>query len=100
MDTKIILKEGEMPREWYNILADLPSPLPPVLHPGTKQPVGPDDLKPIFPMGLIEQEVSPERWIKIPEEVLEVLALWRPSPLVRAKRLEKAINSPAKIYYK
>ena len=100
MDTKIVLKENEMPREWYNILADLPTPLPPVLHPGTKEPVTPDDLKPIFPMGLIEQEVSSERWIKIPEEVLEVLSLWRPTALYRAKRLEKAINSPAKIYYK
>ncbi|MDD5222722.1 MAG: TrpB-like pyridoxal phosphate-dependent enzyme [bacterium] len=100
MEVKILLKESEMPKEWYNIMPDLPSPLPPPLHPGTKKPVGPDDLKAIFPMALIEQEMSPERWIKIPEEVLKIYTLWRPSPVYRALRLEEALKSPAKIYYK
>ena len=100
MEIKILLKESEMPREWYNIQPDLPSPLPPPLHPGTKQPIGPDDLKAIFPMALIEQEMSQERWIKIPEEVLKIYTLWRPSPVYRALRLEEALKSPAKIYYK
>jgi tryptophan synthase beta chain len=98
--TKILLSESEMPRRWYNIVPDLPSPPPPVLHPGTLQPVGPDDLAPLFPMALIEQEVTPERYIDIPEEVLDVYRLWRPSPLYRARRLEKALGTPAKIYYK
>jgi len=97
---KILLTEDEMPRQWYNILADMPTPMQPPLHPGTGQPVGPDDLAPIFPMNLIEQEVSTERWIDIPEEVLEVLRIWRPSPLVRAYALEKALDTPARIYYK
>jgi tryptophan synthase beta chain len=100
METKIILTEKEMPTSWYNIQADLPEPLPPVLHPGTGQPVGPADLAPIFPMGLIEQEVSQERYIEIPEEVQEIYRIWRPTPLVRAYRLEKALDTPAKIYYK
>jgi len=100
METKIFLTEKEMPREWYNILPDLPGGPTPVLHPGTLEPVTPDDLAPLFPMGLIEQEVSMERWIKIPEEILEILALWRPTPLVRAHRLEKHLKTPAKIYYK
>jgi len=100
MDTKVILTEKEMPTSWYNIQADLPEPLPPVLHPGTGQPVGPADLAPIFPMGLIEQEVSQERYIEIPEEVQEIYRIWRPTPLVRAYRLEKALDTPAKIYYK
>ncbi|MBL7257582.1 TrpB-like pyridoxal phosphate-dependent enzyme [Paractinoplanes lichenicola] len=98
--TKILLSEEEMPRSWYNIVPDLPSPPPPVLHPGTHQPVGPDDLAPLFPMALIEQEVTTERYVTIPEEVLEVYRLWRPSPLFRARRLEKALGTPAKIYYK
>jgi len=100
METKVILTEKEMPTSWYNIQADLPEPLPPVLHPGTGQPVGPADLAPIFPMGLIEQEVSQERYIEIPEEVQEIYRIWRPTPLVRAYRLEKALETPAKIYYK
>ncbi len=100
MDTKVILTEKEMPTSWYNIQADLPEPLPPVLHPGTGQPIGPADLAPIFPMGLIEQEVSQERYIEIPEEVQEIYRIWRPTPLVRAYRLEKALDTPAKIYYK
>jgi tryptophan synthase beta chain len=99
-ETKIILSEKEMPRQWYNIVADMPNPPKPPLHPGTKQPVGPDDLSAIFPMALIGQEVSQERWIDIPEEVLEIYTLWRPSPLFRAHRLEKALGTPAKIYYK
>jgi len=97
---KILLTEDEMPRQWYNIAADMPTPMQPPLHPGTGQPVGPDDLAPIFPMNLIEQEVSTERWIDIPEEVLEVLSIWRPAPLVRAYGLERALDTPAKIYYK
>ena len=98
--TKIVLPENEIPKQWYNVLADLPKPMPPVLHPGTKKPVGPDDLAPLFPMELIKQEVSTERWIDIPEPVLEIYRLWRPSPLFRAYRLEKALDTPAKIYYK
>jgi len=99
-ETKIILSEKEIPKKWYNIMADMPNLPKPPLHPGTKQPVGPDDLKAIFPMSLIEQEVSQERWIEIPEDVLEIYSLWRPSPLHRAYRLEEALNTPAKIYYK
>ncbi|GAA0903870.1 TrpB-like pyridoxal phosphate-dependent enzyme [Virgisporangium ochraceum] len=99
-ETKILLAESELPRRWYNLVADLPSPPPPVLHPGTLQPVGPDDLAPLFPMSLIEQEVTAERYVDIPEEVLDVYRLWRPSPLYRAHRLEKALGTPAKIYYK
>ena len=89
---KINLDERDMPRQWYNIQADLPKPLPPVLHPGTKQPVGPGDLAPLFPMGLILQEVSRERYLDIPEEVLDIYRLWRPTPLVRARRLERALG--------
>ena len=98
--TKILLDESEMPRRWYNILADLPSAPPPVLHPGTLQPIGPDDLAPLFPAELIAQEVSTDRYVDIPDEVLEVYRLWRPSPLYRARRLERALGTPAKIYYK
>ena len=94
------LDENELPMQWYNIQADLPTPLPPVLHPGTGQPIGPDDLAPLFPMELIKQEVSQERWIDIPEEVRKVLRLWRPTPLFRARRLEQALQTPARIYYK
>ncbi len=100
MQNKIVLQESEIPKQWYNIAADLPKPLPPVLHPATLDPVGPDDLAPLFPMALIEQEMSPERWIDIPEEVLDVYRLWRPSPLHRAYALEKAIDTRSKIYYK
>jgi tryptophan synthase beta chain len=97
---KIQLDESEMPTRWYNVLADLPTPPPPVLHPGTGQPVGSQDLAPLFPMALIEQEVSAERYIDIPDEVLDVYRLWRPSPLYRAHRLERALGTPARIYYK
>ncbi|HEX9184966.1 MAG TPA: TrpB-like pyridoxal phosphate-dependent enzyme [Burkholderiales bacterium] len=97
---KYLLDESRMPKRWYNIMADLPSPPPAVLHPGTKQPVGPDDLSPLFPMALIGQEVSTDREIDIPEPVREIYRQWRPSPLYRARRLEKALQTPAKIYYK
>jgi tryptophan synthase beta chain len=97
---KIQLAESEMPTRWYNVLHDLPTPPPPVLHPGTGQPVGPDDLAPLFPMALIEQEVTNAQYVEIPGEVLDVYRLWRPSPLYRAYRLEKALGTPARIYYK
>ncbi len=96
----VLLSKRDIPKKWYNLAADLPKPLDPPLHPGTKQPLGPQDMTPIFPMGLIEQEMSPERWIPIPEEVLEVLSLWRPTPLIRAHRLEQALDTPARIFYK
>ena len=98
--TKYLLEESQMPRAWYNIQADLPKALPPVLHPGTLQPVGPSDLAPLFPMELILQEVSQEREMEIPEPVREIYRLWRPAPLYRAHRLEKALGTPAKIFYK
>ncbi|RSN56347.1 TrpB-like pyridoxal phosphate-dependent enzyme [Amycolatopsis sp. WAC 04182] len=98
--TKYILDEADMPTRWYNVVPDLPEPPPPPLHPGTREPVGPDDLAPLFPQALIAQEVSTERYIDIPEEVLDVYRLWRPSPLFRARRLEKALGTPARIYYK
>ncbi len=97
---KIFLPESELPRQWYNIMADMPTPMEPPLHPGTGQPAGPEDLAPIFAMPLIEQEVSPERFIDIPEEVLEKYLLWRPTPLYRAYSLEKHLDTPAKIYFK
>ncbi len=92
---KYVLQESEMPRQWYNVIADLPSSPPPPLHPGTRQPVGPDDLAPLFPAALIGQEVSGERHIAIPEDVLDVYRLWRPTPLYRARRLEKDLGTPA-----
>src|SRR5512144_1535525 len=97
---KILLTEDEMPTRWYNVLHDLPTPPPPVLHPGTGQPVGPDDLAPLFPMDLIMQEVTGEQYVDIPDEVLDVYRLWRPSPLYRAHRLERALGTPARIFYK
>ncbi len=98
--TKIFLNEKDMPRQWYNIAADMPNQPPPPLNPGTLQPITPDDLSPLFPMPLILQEVSQDRYIDIPDPVLEALTLWRPSPLIRAHRLEKVLNTPAKIYFK
>ncbi len=98
--TKILLYESEMPTAWYNVIPDLPAPPPPPLHPGTHQPNGPDDLAPLFPMALIGQEVTTERYVDIPGEVLDVYRLWRPSPLYRARRLEKLLDTPARIYYK
>ena len=97
---KYLLPESEIPKDWYNIVADLPEPPPPVLHPGTHEPVGPDDLAPLFPMSLIMQEVSGERYLEIPEPVRDIYKQWRPSPLFRARRLEKTLDTPAKIYYK
>ena len=98
--TKFVLDEKKMPTRWYNVLADLPEPLPPVLHPATGKPVTPDDLAPLFPMELIKQEMSTERWIEIPEEVQDIYKLWRPTTLFRAHRLEKVLDTPAKIFYK
>ncbi|MBU2444625.1 MAG: TrpB-like pyridoxal phosphate-dependent enzyme [Bacteroidetes bacterium] len=97
---KYNLTENELPKFYYNIISDLPVPLPPVLHPGTKQPIGPADLSPLFPMELILQEVSGERFIEIPEPVREAYKIWRPSPLIRALNLERELDTPAKIYYK
>ncbi|RLF02489.1 MAG: TrpB-like pyridoxal phosphate-dependent enzyme [Thermoprotei archaeon] len=97
---KILLDENELPKKWYNILPDLPKPLPPPINPVTREPLKPDDLKPIFPSELIRQEVSADRWIPIPSEVLEVYLMWRPTPMFRALGLEKTIKTPAKIFYK
>ena len=99
-NVKFSLNETDIPKNWYNIMADLPSPPPPVLHPGTKQPIGPEDLAPLFPMAVIRQEVSVEREVEIPEPVRDVYRQWRPSPLYRARRLEQALATPARIYYK
>jgi tryptophan synthase beta chain len=97
---KILLDESEMPTRWYNVLADLPTPPPPPLHPATGEPVGPDDLAPLFPPDLIAQEVTTDRYVDIPPEVQDAYRLWRPSPLYRAHRLERALGTPARIYYK
>uniref|UniRef100_A0A7C4JQM9 Tryptophan synthase beta chain n=1 Tax=Thermodesulfobacterium geofontis TaxID=1295609 RepID=A0A7C4JQM9_9BACT len=99
-EKKILLSEREMPTEWYNVLSDLPEQLPPPINPATGKPIKPEDLLPVFPMSLIKQEISQDRWIPIPDEVLEVYKLWRPTPLVRAYGLEKYLNTPARIYYK
>jgi len=99
-DKKIMLSESDIPRQWYNIQADMPNKLEPALHPATKQPIGPEDLASIFPLELIKQEVTQERWIDIPDEVIEKYRLWRPTPLIRAYELEKALDTTAKIYYK
>ncbi len=100
METKFVLGENQIPTHWYNVIPDLPGPPAPVLHPATGKPVTPPDLLPLFPMGLIEQEVSGERWVKIPDEVRQAYRMWRPSPLFRARRLEAALGTPAHIYYK
>ncbi len=100
MQRTIVLDDSHIPRAYYNIQADLPRPLDPPLHPGTGQPIGPQDLAAIFPMALIQQEVSKERFIEIPDEVLEEYRKFRPTPLVRATALEKALDTPAEIYYK
>jgi tryptophan synthase beta chain len=99
-DKKILLSESEIPRHWYNIQADMPNPALPPLHPGTRQPVGPADLAPLFPMELIKQEVSQERFVEIPDQVREIYKIWRPTPMMRAYGLEAALDTPAKIYYK
>src|ERR671934_3054865 len=98
--TKFLLEEARLPRRWYNILPDMPTAPQPVLHPATRQPVGPDDLAPLFPMALIGQEVSQEREIEIPDPVRDAYRLYRPSPLVRARRLERHLDTPARIYFK
>jgi len=100
MNTKILLSEDQIPKQWYNIIPDMPGPLAPVINPQTLKPISPEDMLAIFPMSLIEQEMSPNRWIDIPDEVRDIYRLWRPSPLYRAHRLEKALGTPAKIYYK
>src|SRR6266851_9335731 len=97
---KYVLDEKDLPTHWYNIQADLTTPLPPPLHPGTGQPIGPADLAPLFPIELIKQEVSRERWILIPEPVRDAYKVWRPTPLIRALGLEKVLGTPARIYYK
>ncbi len=97
---KYLLDESQMPTRWYNIIPDLPEPPPPPLHPGTKEPVGPEDLAPLFPMALILQEVSTDSYIDIPEPILDIYKLWRPSPLYRARRLEAELGTPARIYFK
>jgi len=99
-DNRILLSKKEMPKAWYNIQADLSKPVPPALHPGTGKPATAEDFAPIFPMSLIEQEVSTKRWIDIPEDILDILSIWRPTPLVRARRLEQFLDTPAKIYFK
>ena len=98
--TRFTLSQADIPTHWYNILADLPQPLPPPLHPGTKQPIKLEEMTAIFPENLVMQEMSPERWVEIPGPVREIYALWRPSALLRAVRLEKALQTPAHIYYK
>src|SRR5712691_3814420 len=98
--TKFLLDESQIPRRWYNVVADMPTPPQPVLHPGTGEPVGPDDLAPLFPMALILQEVSEEAEIPIPEEILDIYSLWRPTPLYRARRLERAAGTKSRIFYK
>ncbi|MDQ0379606.1 TrpB-like pyridoxal phosphate-dependent enzyme [Amycolatopsis thermophila] len=98
--TKYLLDESDLPTTWYNVVPDLPEPPPPPLHPATREPVGPDDLAPLFPQALIAQEVTQDRYVDIPGEVLDVYRLWRPSPLYRARRLERALGTPARIYYK
>ena len=97
---KTLLTESEMPTHWYNVQADLPKPLEPPINPGTKQPAGPEDFAPIFPMALLQQEMSRERYIEIPEEIQNIYRLWRPTSLYRARRLEKALKTPARIFYK
>src|SRR5262245_45172027 len=94
------LPTDAIPTAWFNALPTLPEPLPPPLHPATKEPVGPDDLAPLFPMALVAQEVSPEPWIDVPGGVLDILRLWRPTPLVRAAQLERALDTPARLYFK
>src|SRR5947209_17696062 len=97
---RYLMTPDETPSAWFNVAPHLPEPLSPPLHPGTGEPVGPDDLAPLFPMALIAQEVSADPWIDIPGEVLDILRLWRPTPLVRAERLERALGTPARIYFK
>lgn len=97
---KVYLSQNDIPQKWYNVLADLPEQLPPPLNPATGQPLVPEDLAPIFPMSLIMQEMTPERWVDIPNEILDIYKIWRPSPLHRAVKLEKALKTKSRIYYK
>jgi tryptophan synthase beta chain len=97
---KFVLDESRMPEAWYNLMSDLPESPPPVLHPGTGDPVGPDDLAPLFPMQIILQEVATDQYVGIPEEIRSVYRQWRPTPLFRARRLEQSLETPARIYYK
>ncbi len=97
---RFTLSQSDIPRQWYNLLADFPEPLPPPLHPTTREPMPPDALQAIFPENLVQQEMCPDRWVEVPEEVRDIYALWRPTPLLRAVRLEKALQTPAHIYYK
>ena len=94
------LPADRVPNAWFNVAPHLPAPLEPPLHPATREPIGPDDLAPLFPMALIGQEVSTEPWVDVPGPVLDILRMWRPTPLVRATRLEAALGTPARIYYK
>ena len=98
--TRFTLAQADIPKQWYNLLADFPEPLPPPLHPGTKQPIPPEALLAIFPENLVKQEMCPDRWVEVPDEVRDIYALWRPTPLLRAVRFEKALKTPAHIYYK
>src|ERR1035437_8784018 len=100
MQTRFDLTQADIPKSWYNLLTDFPEPLPPPLHPGTKQPIPPEALLAIFPENLVRQEMSPDRWIEVPEPVRDIYAMWRPTPLLRAVRFEKALQTPAHIYYK
>lgn len=100
MDKKIVLSEKDLPQKWYNVMAEFPGELPPPLNPGTGKPLGPQDLAPIFPMSLIMQEMSPDRWTEIPDDIRNVLKIWRPTPLVRALELEKALKTNSRIYFK
>src|SRR5438067_4408543 len=98
--TKFTLRDNQIPTAWFNVVPSMPNPPSPPLHPGTKEPVGPDDLAPLFPMALIEQEMTQAPTVEIPGEVIDILRLWRPTPLVRAARLERALGTPARIYFK
>src|SRR5438876_10753359 len=99
-ETKFLLRENQIPTAWFNVVPSMPNPPSPPLHPGTKQPIGPADLAPLFPMALIEQEVSTAEWIDIPGPVLDVYRMYRPTPLIRADRLEDALKTPARVHYK
>ncbi|MDD5645490.1 MAG: TrpB-like pyridoxal-phosphate dependent enzyme, partial [bacterium] len=99
-EIKILLKERDIPKQWYNVVADMPRGIQPPLHPQTLSPLSPSDLELIFPKGLIEQEISTKKWIDIPEEILKIYRIWRPSPMFRAKHLEEYLKTPARIYYK
>ncbi|MEM3139565.1 MAG: TrpB-like pyridoxal-phosphate dependent enzyme, partial [Archaeoglobaceae archaeon] len=98
--SRYVLDEEYLPKKWYNVIPDLPEKIPPPLNPATREPIKPHELEPVFPKALIKQEMSEDRWIRIPEEVLDIYRIYRPTPLIRAERLEKALKTPAKIFYK